>query len=102
MSQRLIGELIGYPWSGVRRPFTISNVFSSVTAWSTKAKIYVEPSWQGGKKVYINGLGHMIKMAAMPIYGKTFKYLLFQIHKSYDLETWHVASGTQALQSFYK
>ena len=24
--------------------------------------------WQGGKKVYINGPGHMTKMAAMPIY----------------------------------
>ena len=52
LSQRLIGELIGYPWSGVlrRRPSTISNVFSSETAWPIKAKFYVEPSWQGGKK----------------------------------------------------
>ena len=25
---------------------------------------------EGGMKVYINGLGHMTKMAAMPIYGK--------------------------------
>ena len=29
------------------------------------------------------------------------KNLLLQNHKSYDLETWHVASGTQVLQSFY-
>ena len=71
LSQRLIGELIGYPWSGVcRRPSTISNVFSSETAWPIKAKFYVEPPWQGGKKVYINGPGHMTKMAAMTIYGK--------------------------------
>ena len=34
----------------------------------------------------------------MPIYGKTFKNLLVQNQKSYDLETWHVALGTQALQ----
>ena len=41
-----------------------------------------------------DGLGHMTKMAIMPIYGKN--------QKSYDLETWHdVASGTQALQSLY-
>ena len=33
---------------------------------------------------------------------KTFKNLLLQNHKSYDLETWHVASGTEALQSLYK
>ena len=47
--QKLIGELIVYPCSGVRRcrrcrrrpPF--SNIFSSVTAWPIKAKFYVEP-----------------------------------------------------------
>ena len=67
----LIGELIGYPWSGVRRrPSTISNVFSSETDWSIKVKFYVEPRWEGGIKDYINGPGHMTKMAAMPIYGK--------------------------------
>ena len=32
LSQRLMGELIGYSWPGVRRrPSTISNVFSSET-----------------------------------------------------------------------
>ena len=74
LSKRLIGELIGYPWSGVcRRPSTISNVFSSETTWTIKAKFYVQPPWQGGKKVYINSPGHMTKMADMPIYGKNFK-----------------------------
>ena len=53
-----------------RRPFTISNVFSSETTWPIEAKFYVQPPWQGGKKVYINGPGHMTKMAAMPIYSK--------------------------------
>ena len=73
LSQRLIGELIGYPWSVVvchRRPSTISNVFSSETTWPIEAKFYVQPPWQGGKKFYINGSGHMTKMAATPIYGK--------------------------------
>ena len=32
---------------------------------------------------------------------KTVKNLLLQNQKSYDLETWHVAFGTQALQSLY-
>ena len=32
---------------------------------------------------------------------KTFENLHLQNWKSYDLETWHVASGTQALQSLY-
>ena len=53
-----------------RRPSTISNVFSSETAWPIKAKLFVEHPWEGGTKVYINGPGHMIKMAATPIYGK--------------------------------
>ena len=83
-----------------RRPFTFSNLFSSETAWPIKAKFYVEPPWEGGTKVYINGPGHMTKMAAMPIYGKNLKNLL-QNQKSYDLETWHVALGTQALQTWY-
>ena len=111
LSQRLIGELIVYPCSDVRRrrhrrcccrrpPF--SNVFSSEIAWPIIAKLYVEHSWQRGKKVYINGSGHMTKMAAMPIYGKNLKNLLLQNQKSYDLETWHVATVTQALQSLYK
>ena len=83
LSRRLIGELIVYPCSGVRRrrcrrrrrrrrrpPF--SNVFSE-TAWPNKAKFYVEPPWEGGTKVNINGPGDMTKMAAMPIYGKNLK-----------------------------
>ena len=81
LSRRLIGELIVYPCSGVRRRFRrrhcrcppFSNVFSSETAWPIKAKFYVEPPWDRGTKVYINGPGHMTKMAAMPIYGKNLK-----------------------------
>ena len=45
-------------------------------------------------KIYINGQGHMTKMAAMAINSKIFKNLLF--------ETWHEASGNEALQSLYK
>ena len=48
--------------------------------------------------------GHLTKMAAMPIILKTFKNLL-QKQKSCDLETWHVALGTQAeleLELLYK
>ena len=82
LSRRLTDELIGYPWirrssSSVRpssiRPFTFSNIFSSETAWPIKAKFYVEPPWEGGTKVCINGPGHMIMMAATPIYGKNLK-----------------------------
>ena len=93
------GELIVYPYSGVRcrrcrRRQQCLNI-SSETALPIKAKFYVEPPWEGGTKVCINGPGHMTKMAA-------FKNLLLQNQKSYDLVTWHVALGTQALQSLYK
>ena len=76
------GELIVYPCSGVRcrrrrrhrcrcrRRQQCLNIFSSETALPIKTKLYVEPPWEGGTKVYINGPGHMTKMAAMPIYGK--------------------------------
>ena len=65
------------PTVGVRRPITFSNVFSSETAWPIKAKFYVEPPWEGGTKVCINGPGHMTKMATMPIYGKNLKKIFF-------------------------
>ena len=73
------GELIVHPCSGVRcrrcrcrcrRRQQCLNIFSSETAWPIKAKLYGEPPSEGGTKVYINGRGHMTKMAAMPKYGK--------------------------------
>ena len=62
-----------------------SNFFFLETACPIEAKFYVEPPWDGGTKVWSNGLGHMTKMAAMPIYGKNLK-------KSSSLEPngrWH-------------
>ena len=53
-------------------------------------------------KVYINGKGHMTKMAARAINSKTFKNLLLKNQKTYDFETWCEASGNGALQSLYK
>ena len=78
-----------------------SKIFFSETAWPINAKFHVEPSWEVGKKVYINGTGHMTKMAANPIMVKTFKNLLLQNQKFYDIETWHIALEAQALQSLY-
>ena len=60
----------------------------------------MEPPWEGGTKVYINGPGHMTKMAAMPIYGKNLKNLLLQNQKSYYLKTWHVASALKLYQVY--
>ena len=83
LSQRLIGELIGYSWSGVRpsvRPSAssvrrrrpqCSKIFFSETALTIKAKFYVKPPWVGGTIFCSRHLGHMTKMAATPIYDKT-------------------------------
>ena len=77
LSRRLIGELIVCQWSvvvgrpsSVRRP-QCSNIFFSETARPIKAKFYVEPAWVGRTKFCSRHLGHVTKMAAMPIYSKT-------------------------------
>ena len=81
LSRRLIGELIVYPWSGVRRRPSVrpqcSNIFFSETAWPIEAKFYVEPPWVGGTKFCSRHLGHMTKMAATPIYGKNPSKIFF-------------------------
>ena len=51
---------------------TFSNIFSSETTGPSEAKFHIAPPWDGGTKVCSNGLGHMTKMAIMPIYGKIF------------------------------
>ena len=81
LSRRLIGELIVYQCSGVRRrtslsSSTISNIFSK-TAGPIKDKFYVEPPWVGGTKFCSRHLGHMTKMAATPIYGKNPSKIFF-------------------------
>ena len=48
----------------------VLNFFSSITTWPMEAKFHVESPWDGGTKACSNGLGHMTKMATMPIYGK--------------------------------
>ena len=40
------------------------------TAWPIKAKLYVEPPREGEKKDYVNGPGHITKIATMPIDSK--------------------------------
>ena len=89
LSQRLIGELIVYLCSGVRRrrrcrrrrpPF--SKIFSE-TAWPIKAKFYVEPLWEGGTKVYKSSRSHDQDGRHDLFYGKVkFGNLSFFMGKS--------------------
>ena len=59
------------------RPSTISNDFSETTG-PIATKFHIQPPGTLGKKNCSNGLGHMTNMAAMPIYGKNLKNLLYQ------------------------
>ena len=52
----------------------------------------MEPPWEGGNKVHLNGLGHMTKMAAMSIYGKNLKDLLPQ---NYSTRTINMKLGME-------
>ena len=56
---------------------TFSNIFSSETTGPIEAKLHMEPSWDVGTRVCSNGSGHMIKVAAMPIYDKNLKKIFF-------------------------
>ena len=51
--------------------------------------------------MYINNPGHIIKMAAMPIYGKALQNLLRNWFTDFK-ETWQEALMTQVLQCIYK
>ena len=60
LSRRLVGELIVYPWSGVRpssvrrRPssFTISNMNISATSGPITTKFNLKHHWVGGKAAF--------------------------------------------------
>ena len=50
LSRRLVGELIVYPWSGVRpSSSTISNMNISPTSGPIATKFYLKHHWVGGK-----------------------------------------------------
>ena len=51
-------------------PLPQGNILVYDHHFQTSSKFNVEPPWEGGTKVYINGPGHMTKMAPMPIFGK--------------------------------
>ena len=62
-----------------------SNLFFSETTLLVKVNFNVKPPWEEGTYFFLkrNNLGHMPKMAAVSIYGKTTS----PEPKFYDLET---------------
>ena len=83
MSQRLIGELKGYSWSGVRpsvvRPSSVVNNFKHLlqNRLPDQSQILCGASLGMGNKICSRHLGHITKMAATPIYGKNPSKLFF-------------------------
>ena len=71
LSRRLVGELIVYPWSGVRpssvRPSTtISNMNISATSERITMKFYQKHHWDGGKAAlgfWPDQIGTLVTMA---------------------------------------
>ena len=68
---------------------------------ANQSKILSEASIRRGNESVKNNLGHTTRWPPCPFMVKTFKTLLFQNPKSYDLETWYVALGCQAPQCIY-
>ena len=66
--------------------FGIFIFFSSNTAGLIETRLHVEPLLDF-VKVFSWELGHMIKMIAMPIYGKTFENLILRNRMADDLRT---------------
>ena len=53
-------------------------IFFSKTVGLIETKLHAEPLFDRGMKVCSWNVGHMIKMTAMPVYGKTSENLLLR------------------------
>ena len=56
---------------------------------------------EGVLTICSNGSVPFDKMAAMPIYGKTLKYLL-QNQESFEADSWFIASGIHCLPRLFE
>ena len=66
MSRRLVGELIVYPWSGVRlSSSTISNMNISAMSGPITTKFYLKYHWVGGKAAFGSGPDRIRTLVSM-------------------------------------
>ena len=56
--------------------FKVKTCFSQKQLGDLEPKVHMKAYGRMGMKIYINELGHMIKMTDMPIYGKKLKNLV--------------------------
>ena len=108
LSQRLIGELIGYLWSGVRplsssSPFTMLKDLLLWNRFANQSQILCGASLGRRKWYFVCSIWvTWPRWLPCPYMVKTFKNLLFQNRRADFHETWYVASGTPAHHSLFK
>ena len=112
LSRRLIGELIGYSWSGggpsvcpsvVRRPFTMLKDLLLQNRLANQSQILCGASLGRGNDILFAASGsHDQDGRHAHIWSKPFKNLLLQNRRADFHETWYVASGTPAHHSLFK
>ena len=76
-----------------RSLFQSNKIFSSKAAGPIKAKFQAKPLLVRETKFCSNDLGHMTKMATMPIYDKTPLKIIFWNQKLNDIEMWYRRLG---------
>ena len=65
LSRRLVGELIVYPWSGVRPLSAISNMNICATSGPITTKFYLKHHWVGGKAAFDFGPDRITTVVSM-------------------------------------
>ena len=108
-----LGSLVSYSIGMIRRPSVVrcrplsvrppfSKIFFSKTLVQWKPNFIWSFNGNGGTKVCSRGLGHMTKMNATPIYGKTPSEIFFSELKGNDLMALHVVLEPWAHHSLFK
>ena len=96
------GGCLPLPWGYIHVYFHKIEASSPLKLLGQSNPNFIWSIFEMAKKVYINGHGHMTKMAAMSVNRKIFKNLFLQNQEAYDLEIWCEASVNGAFQRLYK
>ena len=112
LSRRLIGELIVYQWSGVRRTSSVVRPSASSTMLKhlllrtrlvDQSQILCGASLGRGNDIlFMESGSHDQDGRHAHIWSKPFKNLLLQNRRADFHETWYVALGTPAHHSLFK
>ena len=82
-------------------PSTHSNIGSSGIIRPIELKFHMKTPHDRLAKICTNCIGHMTKMATIPIYGKTPLNIFSGTKKANGLGTWYVALGMWALPDLH-